>query len=258
MRQQMGEIFTCNTGNCTYSKDKCRYMIKRVIIVGASSGIGKELVLQLAKSNYLIGITGRRGELLEQLRQQYPEKIYCCEIDNTQTDTLEAKLENLRTRLGGLDLLILSSGVGHINESLDAELELATIDLNITAFTKIAGWAFKTFQKQVYGHLVAITSIAGMTGSHIAPAYNASKAYQINYLKGLRKKAHNLKQPIMVTDIRPGFVDTAMAKGDGLFWVAPASKAASQIIAAINKKKQLAYITRRWTWVGLALKFINW
>jgi short-subunit dehydrogenase len=232
-------------------------MTKRVIIVGASSGIGKELVLQLAKNDYLIGITGRRTELLEQLRQQYPEKIYCSEIDNTQTDTLEVKLENLKTQLGGLDVLILSSGTGNINEALTFEIEQATIDLNITAFTKIAGWAFNTFQKQTYGHLVAITSLAGMTGSHIAPAYNASKAYQINYLKGLRKKAYNLKQPIIITEARPGFVDTAMAKGEGLFWVAPASKAAAQIVAAINKKKQLAYITKRWAIVGLVLKFIN-
>jgi len=232
-------------------------MKKKVIIVGASSGIGKELVIQLVKNDYLIGITGRRIELLEELRVQFPESIFCSHIDNTQIDTLVKKLEDLKIRLGGLDMLILSSGTGDINESLNFDIEQATIDLNIIAFTKIAGWTFKTFQNQSYGHFVAITSLAGMTGNHLAPAYNASKAYQINYLKGLRKKALLLKQPILITDVRPGFVNTAMAKGDGLFWVAPVTKAASQIVSAINKKKQLVFITKRWALVGMVFRLIN-
>ncbi|RKR82111.1 short-subunit dehydrogenase [Mucilaginibacter gracilis] len=232
-------------------------MTKKVIIVGASSGIGKALALQLAERDYLIAITGRRTELLAQLSDQYPDKILYSEIDNTQTDTLEMKLEKLKEQLGGLDLLILSSGVGNINESLSFAIEKATIDLNVTAFTMIAGWAFKTFQKQGYGHLAAITSIAGLAGSHLAPAYNASKAFEINYLKGLRKNAGQLKLPIIITDIRPGFVDTAMAKGEGLFWVAPADKAAAQIVAAINNHKRVTYITKRWTLVALLLKLVN-
>lgn len=120
----------------------------------------------------------------------------------------------------------------------------------------IAGWAFKTFQRQSSRHLVAITSLAGMTGSDLAPGYNASKAYQVNYLKGLCKKAALLKLPVNITDIRPGFVNTAMAKGNGLFWVAPAEKAASQIITAIKRKRRLAYVTKRWALIGLLFRII--
>lgn len=232
-------------------------MIKKAIIIGASSGIGRELTLQLVKSDYLIGITGRRIELLEQLANQYPGRIYCQQIDNTETDSLEEKLESLKTLLSGLDLLVLSSGTGNINELLDFNIEQATLALNVTAFTQIAGWAFKTFQQQNYGHFVAITSLAGMTASHQAPAYNASKAYQINYLKGLRKKVSQSKQPITITDVRAGFVNTAMAKGDGLFWVAPVEKAASQIVSAINKNKQVVYVTKRWAIVALFLKLLG-
>jgi short-subunit dehydrogenase len=80
----------------------------------------------------------------------------------------------------------------------------------------------------------------------MAPAYSASKAYQINYMEALRKKAFKSRAHIIVTDIRPGLVDTAMAKGEGLFWVMPVEKVAYQIIAAIRKEKSKAYITKRW------------
>lgn len=229
-------------------------MTKKIIIVGASSGIGRELAKQLAKKDCLIGITGRRTNLLEELKSQHPDKIICSQIDNTQSSSLETELENFKARLGGLDLLILSSGTGDLNESLHFAIEKKTIDLNVTAFTNIAYWAFNTFQKQGSGHLVAITSLAGMTGSDLAPGYNASKAYQINYLKGFRKKAAQLKLPVNITDIRPGFVDTAMAKGEGQFWVAPAEKAASQIITAIRRKRHMVYVTKRWALFGLIFR----
>jgi short-subunit dehydrogenase len=231
-------------------------MTKKIIIVGASSGIGRELALQLVKEDYYIGITGRRIELLEELRSQYPDKIIYSQIDNTQSGSLEIELENLKARLGGLDLLILSSGTGDLNESLSFAIEKKTIDLNVTAFTMIADWAFNIFQIQGSRHFAAITSLAGMTGSELAPSYNASKAYQINYLKGLRKKAAQLKLPVNITDIRPGFVDTAIAKGEGQFWVAPADKAASQIVIAIKRKRHLVYVTKRWALIGFLFRII--
>ena len=103
--------------------------------------------------------------------------------------------------IGGLDLLILSSGTGDLNEKLDFEIENKTNLLNVNAFTEIVDWTFNYFQKQGKGHLVAISSIAGIRGSRIAPAYNASKAYQINYLEGLRQKATKTKKPIYVHNI---------------------------------------------------------
>ena len=101
---------------------------------------------------------------------------------------------------------------------------------------------------------MAISSVGGLRGSRIAPSYNASKAFQINYLEGLRQKATKLKTDIFVTDIRPGFVDTAMAKGEGQFWVASVQKSTNQILDAINKKKKIVYITKRWKLIGIILK----
>ncbi|MFA6087210.1 SDR family NAD(P)-dependent oxidoreductase [Mucilaginibacter sp.] len=229
----------------------------KIIIIGASSGIGKELTLQLVRGNHVVGITGRRVDLLEELKCKYPDKIFYAQMDNTDLDSVDSNLEYLKKRLDGLDLLILCSGVGNLNETVDFVLEQQTIELNVTAFTKIANWTVKCFEKQSSGHFVAITSLAGMISSDVAPAYNASKAFQINYLKGLRSKLKKSNSPINITDVRPGFVDTAMAKGEGLFWVAPVNKAAYQIIAAINKKKTLVYITKRWAIIAYIFRLIN-
>lgn len=230
--------------------------MKKAIIVGATSGIGKGLAKKLANENYIVGITGRRTELLEELKSEKPNSFYTKSFDIRDNNNLIEKLEDLITEIGGLDLLIISSGTGDLNEKLDYEIEKRTIETNVLGFTVIATWAFNLFEKQKAGHLVVISSVGGLRGSRIAPAYNATKAYQINYLEGLRQKATKLKTQIFVTDIRPGFVNTTMAKGEGQFWVASVEKATNQIFDAIKKKKKIVYVTKRWKLIGTILKWI--
>lgn len=230
--------------------------MKKAIVIGASSGIGKGLAKMLAADGFRIGITGRRDGQLNELMRETPEAFVVKSFDITDSDHALGHLDDLVRELGGLDLLVLSSGTGDINESLDFDIERRTINTNVTGFTLIAGWAFNFFEAQGHGHLVAISSIGGLRGSRQAPAYNASKAYQINYLEGLRQKAARLKAPVFVTDIRPGLVDTAMAKGEGLFWVMPLDKAVKQIYKAIGSKKKIAYVTKRWRIIAAILKRI--
>ena len=230
--------------------------MRKTIIIGATSGIGKGLAEILADNNYNVGITGRRTELLDELKSQKPNSFYTRTFDITDTKIIVENLEALATELGGLDLIIISSGTGDLNEKLDFQVEKRTIETNVTGFTCVANWAFNYFDNQKSGHLVAISSVAGLRGSGIAPAYNATKAYQINYLEGLRQKATKLKSHIVVTDVRPGFVDTAMAKGEGQFWVATVEKATRQIFDAIKRKKKIVYITKRWKLIGTILKLI--
>lgn len=228
---------------------------KKAIIVGASSGIGKALALQLANSGYKTAITGRRAGQLDTIKQSYPDNIITSSFDCTEADN-GAELDAITKRLGGLDLLIISAGMGDLNESLDPEIENRTNRLNILAFTEIADWAYQYFHTQGHGQLVAITSIAGLRGNKMAPAYGASKAYQITYMEGLRQKAQNARNSVIITDIRPGFVDTAMAKGPGKFWVASPEKAARQILKHIRNKRSVAYVTRRWRLFALLMKWM--
>lgn len=147
----------------------------------------------------------------------------------------------------------MCAGIGDINATLDYAVERPTIDTNVVGWTYVIDMLYCLLEQQGFGHLVAITSAGGLRGEPMAPAYSATKAYQINYMEALRKKAFKSAGHITVTDIRPGLVDTAMAKGEGLFWVMPVEKVANQIIDAIRKRKSKAYVTKRWH----ILAFIN-
>lgn len=228
--------------------------MKKAIVIGATSGIGNELSKTLVQNGYKVGITGRRKPELEKLQKSNLDNYVISSFDCTNVNNSE-KLDELTSLIDGLDLLILSSGTGDLNENLDFKIENKTNSLNVNAFTEIVDWAFNYFEKQGKGHLVAISSIAGLRGSRISPAYNASKAYQINYLEGLRQKATKTKKPIYITDIRPGFVDTDMAKGEGKFWVASKEKATQQIFEIIKRKKNIGYVTKRW-WI--VAKLLSW
>ncbi len=230
--------------------------MNKAIIIGATSGIGKGLAKLLVENGYKVGITGRRTELLEKLKSEKPNSYFIKAFDIADTNITAEKLEELVGELGGLDLIILSSGTGDINNKLDFKIEKHTIDTNVLGFTFIADWMFNYFEKQKFGHLVAISSIGGLRGSRQTPSYNATKAYQINYLEGLRQKATKLKEQIFITDVRPGLVNTEMAKGEGLFWVMPVEKTVRQIFGAIKKKRKIAYVTKRWGLIAKILKRI--
>ena len=233
--------------------------MKKAIVIGASSGIGKELAIILAKNGYEVGLMARRTELLEVLKNDISTKSYVGHIDLSKAPEAIEKVRNMIHTLEGVDLVVINAGTGFLNPELDWSKEQQTLDVNVYGFCAIAGEMYKFFTKQGTGHLVGISSIGALRGNPVAPAYNASKAFNSNYLEGLRKKAFQEKLPIIVTDIKPGFVDTEMAKGEHKFWVATPQKAAEQIYTAIIKHKPHAYITSRWRLIGWALRLMpNW
>ncbi len=198
----------------------------------------------------------RRVKLLQAIQQKIPSKTYVEYLDISHaTDALE-RLQHMILEMGEVDLIIINSGTGLLNSELDWLKERETLDVNVYGFCALTGAAFNYFLKRGQGHLVGISSIGALRGNDVAPAYNASKAFMSNYLEGLRKKAFKSKVPVIITDIKPGFVDTEMAKGEGKFWVASPIKAAEQIFSAIQKRKSHAYITRRWILIGWLLKFM--
>ena len=230
--------------------------MRKAIVIGATSGIGKSISEILIQNGYAVGVTGRRLEMLQSLKEKYPKQMCYSQMDVQELSSIESICNKLVHQLGGLDLLIISAGIGDENKMLDFAIEKKVIKTNIQGFTCVADWGMNYFKKQGHGHLVNISSIAGLMGNGEAPSYNATKAFQINYLEGLRLNADKSGAEIIVTDIRPGYVDTDMAKGDGMFWVAPVEKAAQQIFTAIKRKKKVVYITKRWRIIGIILKIM--
>jgi len=227
----------------------------RIIIVGATSGIGREMARLYAGAGHLVGATGRRQELLYSLQLEYPNNIVT-ECFDTTAPGATAHLESLTRKLGGLDLLVYSAGWGELMDSLDWAVDKGTVDVNVNGFLEAVHYGWKLFCDQGHGHLVTLSSIASIRGNRFSPAYSASKAFQSTYFEGLYIKARRMGIPLYLTDVQPGFVDTRMAKGPGRFWVAPAGKAARQIIRAIDKKRWRVYITHRWWIIAKIAKWL--
>lgn len=232
-----------------HSRDQGK--LKRVLVVGASSGIGRELARLYAREGHILGIMGRRTELLEEIRTEFPGQVTVGTLDvRSMTDT--SALDGIVEEMGGIDHCIYCSGVGTISRTLVWEIERQTTETNVNGFIRCSEWAFNRFAIRGEGHLANISSVASWRGNSHAPAYSASKAFQSVYYEGLRMKAVRMRKDVTVTDVQPGFVRTKMAQGKGLFWVAEVEKAAAQIKAGLDRRAFRVYVTRRWrlvTWL---------
>jgi len=229
--------------------------VKKIIIIGGSSGLGRQLAKIYAEQKHMVAVTGRREELLATLKNEYPLNIITSAFDVTTADN-KRQVELLIQKLGGLNLLIYNAGYGDPSLELIPETEQLTTLTNVNGFVEIVSYAFNYFVQQSHGHIALTSSISALRGNSWTPAYSASKAFMSNYAEGLFIKARKLKKNIVITDIKPGFIGTKMAKGNKQFWVAPIHKAALQIIKAIDKKKRVVYITKRWWLVAQIMKWL--
>ena len=229
--------------------------MNKAIVVGASSGIGREIVCKYAEKGWKVGITGRRENLLKELKEKYPGQIITAAFDVMGNENIQ-HITTLIDQLGGLDLLIYNSGYGDPSSELNWEIENITTKTNVNGFVEIVSYTFNYFVRQGYGQIALTSSIAALRGNSWAPSYSASKAFMSNYAEGLNIKASKLKKNIVITDIKPGFINTKMAKGNGRFWVAPPAKAVKQIIKGIEARKRVVYITKRWWLIAQLMKII--
>ncbi len=226
-----------------------------IIIFGATSGIGRALAEIYARKGHRLIITGRRENLLKEIQSLFPGKVEIRRHDVRDYEDTRKFFTELSERNDPVDLIIYSSGTGMPNYELEWETEKNIIETNVMGAVQVFTCAWRLFKRQGYGHLAAISSVAGVRGNRHVPAYFASKAFLNNYLESLWMKGRRSQADIYVTDIIPGFVDTNLALGK-TFWMAPVEKAAAQIHRAIAKKKKKAYITKRWRLVAILLRLV--
>lgn len=221
--------------------------MKRVVIVGATSGIGKDVALCMLQRGWLLGIAGRREELLEELRAEYPENVIAYPIDIMKDDAAE-RLVYLIEQRGGMDLFFLSSGMGRQNPYLEEEIEVRTAETNVVGFIRVITAAYRYFEVKGEGHIAIVSSIAGTKGLGGAPAYSATKRFQNTYMEALAQLARIKNMDICLTDIRPGFVDTALlnTKDHKYPMLMQSNKVAAAIMYALDKRRRIAVVDWRY------------
>lgn len=250
--------------------------MKKAIIIGATSGIGKEVAKLLIQDGWHVGIAGRREDELRKLQasateqtdhistSEYTDKIdasgedevhqkqttasRCVEIQRMDITSEEAPkaFMQLIEKLGGMDLFFLSSGVGSQNCELKPDIELNTARTNVEGFIRMVTAAFNYFKANGGGHIAVISSIAGTKGLGVAPAYSATKRFQNTYIDALAQLASMQHQNIHFTDIRPGFVATDLLKGDRYPMLMKVEPVAREIVRTLRHKKRVIVINRKY------------
>lgn len=228
-------------------------MQKKIIIIGATSGIGKEMAMLYLTKGYKVGITGRREPLLQEMKATFGSQLYTACFDVTSEKSLFSLLA-LIDEMQGMDVFIYNAGYGEVAQELNSEIELTTTKTNVLGMVQLTAYAFNYFVNKGSGQIAIISSVAALRGNGLAPAYSASKAFCSVYAEGLNLKAAKLKKAIVVTDVKPGFIATKAAKGNKRFWVAQPHVAALQIVQAVEAKRRVAFVTKRWWWVGQLFK----
>jgi len=246
-----------------FDKTVCQ---RTAVIVGASSGIGEALARRLSDGGWRVGLMARRLELLNTIAAdiggaQTGREVFVQAIDLCDPANAASTLSGLLARMNPVDLVVISSGTGSLNRDLAWEQDKGTCAVNVAGFTAIAQTAMRYFIECGVGHLVGITSIAALRGNAASAAYCASKAYQSTYLDGLRDLIRSKRLPITVTEIQPGFVDTAMMKTEEplspivrRLLVASPAQAADQIASAIKRRANHAYAPRRYALIAALIK----
>jgi short-subunit dehydrogenase len=216
----------------------------------------------LNRAGWRLVLLARRLKRLEALRETLAPETVVRGFDVTHRDA-RAMLKDVLDELGGVDLVIISAGTGHNNRDLHWDLDVETVTVNVLGFMAAAQVTMRHFLRRGHGHLVGISSIAALRGNGAGAAYAASKTFQSVYLDGLRELARHSGHPIVVTEVQPGFVDTAMMKPDRplsavvrRLLVASPEKAARQILRAVQQRKKHAYITRRYALVAFILRLL--
>ena len=220
--------------------------MQKVIVIGASSGLGKEVAKLLIADGYTLGLAARRTQPLEELKALAPERVMIHAIDVTSDDAPQA-LEHLINMVGGIDLFIYTAGVGFQNMELEPDIELKTVNTNALGFTRMIGAAYRYMAEHGGGHIAAISSIAGTKGLGAAPSYSETKAMQNTYLQALEQQAHMRNLNITFTDLRPGFVATPLLGDNPQYpMLLKTERVAKEIVTAIKHHRHVWVIDWRW------------
>ena len=237
--------------------------MKRAIIIGATSGIGREVARALAKRGVVVGVAGRRADRLVELQAEFgEERVHIAEMDVTRDDATE-RLDALISQVGAPDLLLYASGIGKQNPVLDPAIELNTVATNSTGMVRLVvhflGYVKRSSQYDAKhkAHIAVISSVAGTKGMGSAPAYSATKSMQSTYLSALAQYVRMYDVPALFSDIRPGFVATEILNPEKRYPMLMTPAAATRhILRGLRRRRRVIIFDWRFKLIVLLWRLI--
>ncbi|HEU0282714.1 MAG TPA: SDR family oxidoreductase [Gallionella sp.] len=232
---------------------------RRLVISGASGGLGLALARHYLERGALIAAFARRGELLQTLAAEFPGQVFCYALDVRDASAMQHAANDFITRAGCPDVVIANAGVSvgtltEYAEDLDAFQQV--MDINVLGMVKTFQPFIAAMRAAQRGTLVGIASVAGFRGLPGAGAYSASKAAAIAYLESLRVELHD--SGVKVVTICPGYIKTPMTAINPypLPFMLEADEAATCMARAIERQTAFAVIPWQMGLTGRVLKLL--
>jgi short-subunit dehydrogenase len=215
--------------------------MKKVIITGASSGIGEAIALEYANKGYALGLIARRVDRLEALKAKLSKQgttVAIRALDVADDQQILPTLTSISEELGGVDIVIANAGITAVHRTGkgDFEVNRKIIQVNLISAMATVDAAARIFREsKTKGQIVGVSSVSAFRGIPGSAAYSGSKAGFSNYLGAVRMELKN--KGISVTTVHPGFVATELAKDMEKYpFVITPEAAAKTIVAGIEKK----------------------
>lgn len=221
--------------------------MKTALITGASSGIGRELALELSRRGWRVALLARRREALEELAQAISSRGGVADVvaaDVTDPAALASAAAEITRRCGSIDLAVANAGIGQSGPlaRLDPSAAAATLRTNVEGTFNLIAAVAPGMIEQRRGHIVGIASLAGFRGLPGSAVYSASKAAMRALLEAARVEL--APKGILVTTINPGFIRTPMTAANRfrMPFLMDADDAARRIADAIDaRRKELSF-----------------
>ena len=237
-------------------------VFRRAIVVGASSGLGAEIARQLAADGCAVALLGRRTDELRKVADGIAAagrgRAIVAAHDVTDYDAVPALLESLVADLGGLDLLVYSSGIMWVpgEDEYDFAKDRAQIEVNVLGAMAWMTPVAARFEAARSGTILGLSSVAGERGRTQFPGYATSKAALTTYLEALRNRL--AMKGVNVVTVKPGFVDTPMTTSlPRKPLMVSVSKAASIILATAKRGgSPSAFVPARWWLVAMIMRHV--
>lgn len=233
---------------------------RSVLITGATRGLGEHLARQFAERGYRLALTGRKQEDLDRLGGELAGKaaeILLETLDVCDYDSIAPVVRRCAERLNGLDIIVINAGVAFTTPAGKGHFEQIrqTIDVNLTGAIATAEAAVELFRSQGHGHVVGITSVAGVRGFRGQGVYCASKAGFGRYLESLRVETR--RDSIVVTELAPGYIDTDLNRSIPNRPFLVTAEHGTRIMADLIERRVSFRYVPPWPWT-LVAQVIKW